>query len=158
MFAIEPNSQVRERELPAGVRVLLSIKAKETPALELPMKGAFQPWGIHILWGLQTDRRGPPFVAGAKSQSNQTCGRLGVEMRVRREEKRRGSQLGVLSPSQWLTHPKDTFLEFLLFTGTDLNNCDFKKKVRKKEKKWKIKENSNFGHSPLGEVKPTFTH
>lgn len=87
VFAIEPNSQVRERELPAGVRVLLSIKAKETPALELPMKGAFQPWGIHILWGLQTDRRGPPFVAGAKSQSNQTCGRLGVEMRVRREEK-----------------------------------------------------------------------
>lgn len=49
VFAAEPNGGVREKALPPGVWMCLSVKAEETPTLGVLMKGAFQPWGIHIL-------------------------------------------------------------------------------------------------------------
>lgn len=49
VFAAGPNGSAREKALPSGVWLLLSVKAKETPALEFLVKGAFQPWGICIL-------------------------------------------------------------------------------------------------------------
>lgn len=48
-FAAEPNGSPREKALPSGLWMRLSIKAKETPALGVLVKGAFQPRGIHIL-------------------------------------------------------------------------------------------------------------
>lgn len=37
------------KALPSALWMLLSVKAKETPAQEFLVKGAFQAWGIQIL-------------------------------------------------------------------------------------------------------------
>ena len=56
--AVEPGGSGREA-LPSAVGTPRWVKAKETPAQELLVKGTFQPWGISPREGLSLCRRSP---------------------------------------------------------------------------------------------------
>lgn len=59
VFAAEPNGSAREKALPSGVWMLLSVRVKETPASECHER-RFQPWAFAFPMQLRSDRRGLP--------------------------------------------------------------------------------------------------
>ena len=153
-FAAEPKGSAREKALPSGLWMRLSVKAKETPDLGVQWKALFSPRAFTFWVRLQSDRRLPSSAVGAKSHIEPNLWEVGGGDELGEEKKI--AVLCILSPLRngWLINRIVSWNSLFSLTKTRIM---MNKKEKSKEESGGEK-NSTFVHSPLWEVSPSYTH